>query len=134
VHFRRWITAASAMIAAAANGSTLSVNLASDTGPFMGSASGALYGLSQNGVPGSDLLGPLHIQTIAQDRRTAPQHPLLGRRTRSESCAASGSLLPSARSTSGRASGGPSTAAASRVVVCGNAAGRAPRPLIARGV
>jgi hypothetical protein len=51
------------------------VNLASDTGPVLGGANGALYGLSQNGVPGSDLLSPLHIKTIAQGPANGAQHP-----------------------------------------------------------
>ena len=55
--------------AAAASGGTLTVNLASSTGPVLGGASGALYGLSENGVPGSDLLSPLHIETIAAGPR-----------------------------------------------------------------
>ena len=38
-------------------------------------ASGALYGLSENGVPGADLIDPLHVRTIAQGPANAAQHP-----------------------------------------------------------
>ena len=61
--------------AAAASGGTLTVNLAASTGPVLGGASGALYGLSENGVPGSDLLSPLHIETIAAGPAGGAQHP-----------------------------------------------------------
>jgi hypothetical protein len=61
--------------AAAASGGTLTVNLASGTGPVLGGASGALYGLSEDGVPGSDLLSPLHIKTIAAGPAGGAQHP-----------------------------------------------------------
>ena len=86
--FYRTVAAASAMAvaaamaalvshpaAAAASGGTLTVNLASSTGPVLGGASGALYGLSENGVPGSDLLSPLHIETIAAGPAGGAQHP-----------------------------------------------------------
>jgi hypothetical protein len=87
VRFHRTVAAISAMIAAAsmaafvphsavaASGGTLTVNLASDTGAVLGGASGALYGLSQDGVPGSDLLGPLNIKTIATGPAPDSQHP-----------------------------------------------------------
>ena len=83
--FHRTVAAASAMAvaataalvshpAAAASGGTLTVNLASSTGPVLGGASGALYGLSENGVPGSDRLKPAAHR---DDRRRArgAQHP-----------------------------------------------------------
>ena len=54
---------------------TISVNLAATTGPVLHGASGALYGLSENGVPGSDLLSPLHVATIAQGPPDGAQHP-----------------------------------------------------------
>jgi hypothetical protein len=53
----------------------LTVHLASQTGPVFGGASGALYGLSEDGVPGADLLAPLHIRTIAQKPPGGLQHP-----------------------------------------------------------
>ena len=85
--FLRTVAAASAMAvaaamaaliphpAAAASGGTLTVSLASGTGPVLGGASGALYGLSEDGVPGSDLLSPLHIKTIAAGPADGAQHP-----------------------------------------------------------
>jgi hypothetical protein len=87
VSFHRTVAAASALAlaaamaaliphpAAAASGGTLTVSLASDTGPVLGGASGALYGLSEDGVPGSDLLSPLHIKTIAAGPAGGAQHP-----------------------------------------------------------
>jgi len=53
----------------------LTVHLASETGPVFGGASGALYGLSEDGVPGSDLLTALHVRTIAQKPPGGLQHP-----------------------------------------------------------
>lgn len=53
----------------------IGVNLGADTGAVYGGADGALYGLSQNGVPSADLLTPLHIRTIAQGPPGAAQHP-----------------------------------------------------------
>jgi hypothetical protein len=53
----------------------LTVDLASETGPVLGGASGALYGLSEDGVPGADLLAPLHVRTIAQKPPGGLQHP-----------------------------------------------------------
>ena len=85
--FHRTLAAASAMVvaaalaaliphpAAAASGGTLTVSLAAGTGPVLGGASGALYGLSEDGVPGSDLLSPLHIKTIAAGPADGAQHP-----------------------------------------------------------
>lgn len=85
--FHRTMAAVSAMLAAtglaaliphpaaAAAGGTLTVNLASDTGAVLGGASGALYGLAEDGVPGSDLLSPLHIKTIATGPAPDSQHP-----------------------------------------------------------
>jgi hypothetical protein len=88
VHRHRTMAAVSALIAAAglavliprpataaASGGTLTVNLASDTGAVLGGASGALYGLSEDGVPGSDLLSPLNIKTIATGPDPDSQHP-----------------------------------------------------------
>ena len=51
------------------------MNLADTTGPVLHGASGALYGLSENGVPGGDLFSPLHVSTIAQGPPNAAQHP-----------------------------------------------------------
>jgi hypothetical protein len=56
----------------------ITVGLASDTGPVFHGASGALYGLSEDGVPGTDLLAPLHIRTISQKPPGGLQHPTGG--------------------------------------------------------
>lgn len=61
--------------APASAAATITVNLAGSTGPVFHGASGALYGLSENGVPGADLLDPLHVRTIAQGPANAAQHP-----------------------------------------------------------
>jgi hypothetical protein len=53
----------------------LTVHLASETGPVFGGASGALYGLSEDGVPAADLLAPLQVRTIAQKPPGGLQHP-----------------------------------------------------------
>jgi hypothetical protein len=53
----------------------LTVHLGRETGPVFGGASGALYGLSEDGVPGTDLLAPLHVRTIAQKPPGGLQHP-----------------------------------------------------------
>lgn len=55
--------------------STLGVNLASTTGSFFGGASGALYGLAEDNVPGTDVFSPLNIETIAQGPANGAQHP-----------------------------------------------------------
>ncbi len=53
----------------------ITVNLASPTGPVFHGATGALYGLSENGVPGADLLSPLHVRAIAAKPPAGLQHP-----------------------------------------------------------
>lgn len=53
----------------------ITVNLGSTTGPVYHGASGALYGLAQDGVPGLALLAPLHVRTIAQKPPNGAQHP-----------------------------------------------------------
>jgi hypothetical protein len=53
----------------------LTVDLARETGPVFHGAIGALYGLSEDGVPGADLLAPLHVKTIAQKPPGGLQHP-----------------------------------------------------------
>jgi hypothetical protein len=89
VQFHRTLAAVSAMLAAAGlaafvpraaasaapDTGTLTVNLSSSTGKVLGGANGALYGLSEDGVPGSDLLSPLHIKTIATGPNPDYQHP-----------------------------------------------------------
>src|ERR1700676_1767841 len=53
----------------------ITVTLASQTGPVFHGATGALYGLSENGVPGADLLSPLHVRAIAAKPPAGLQHP-----------------------------------------------------------
>ena len=53
----------------------ITVSLDSDTGPVFHGASGALYGLSDDGVPGADLLAPLRVRTISQKPPGGLQHP-----------------------------------------------------------
>jgi hypothetical protein len=53
----------------------LTVRLDRDTGPVFGGASGALYGLSEDGVPAADLLAPLHVRSISQKPPGGRQHP-----------------------------------------------------------
>lgn len=60
---------------AAATTPTLTVNLASSTGAMMHGANGALYGLSDAGVPSANLITPLNVTTIAQGPPGDTQHP-----------------------------------------------------------
>jgi hypothetical protein len=53
----------------------ITVNLANGTGPVFHGASGALYGISENGVPGADLMAPLHIKAIDAKPPGGLQHP-----------------------------------------------------------
>ncbi|WP_194905427.1 CBM35 domain-containing protein [Catenulispora rubra] len=53
----------------------ITVDLGSDTGAVYHGASGALYGLAQDGVAGASLLEPLHIRTLAQKPPGGAQHP-----------------------------------------------------------
>jgi hypothetical protein len=59
----------------AAAAARITVNLADQTGAVFHGASGALYGLSEDGVPGADLFDPLHVRTIAQKPPGGQQHP-----------------------------------------------------------
>lgn len=60
---------------AAAASSTFTVNLASSTGAMMHGANGALYGVSDAGVPSANLVTPLNVTTIAQGPPGDTQHP-----------------------------------------------------------
>ena len=60
---------------ASAATSTLTVNLGSSTGSVLHGANGALYGLSDAGVPSDNLLTPLAPTTIAQKAPGGTQHP-----------------------------------------------------------
>jgi hypothetical protein len=54
---------------------TLTVDLAAPTGPVLRGANGALYAMSDDGVPGDNLLRPLKIATIGQPPPGVRQHP-----------------------------------------------------------
>ncbi|MEV5528511.1 CBM35 domain-containing protein [Streptomyces prunicolor] len=54
---------------------TLSVDLGTTTGAVMHGANGALYGLSDDGVPGDNIVTPLHMTSIAQKAPDGAQHP-----------------------------------------------------------
>ena len=60
---------------ASATASTFTVNLASSTGAMMHGANGALYGVSDAGVPSANLVSPLNVTTIAQGPPGDTQHP-----------------------------------------------------------
>ncbi|WP_330308250.1 MULTISPECIES: CBM35 domain-containing protein [unclassified Streptomyces] len=53
----------------------LTVDLGTTTGAVMHGANGALYGLSDDGVPGDSLVTPLHMTSIAQKAPDGTQHP-----------------------------------------------------------
>ncbi|WKX13037.1 CBM35 domain-containing protein [Streptomyces sp. NL15-2K] len=61
--------------AAAADPQRLSVDLAASEGPVMRGANGALYGLSDDGVPSDAALEPLKITSISQKPEGGAQHP-----------------------------------------------------------
>ncbi|MBR7828254.1 hypothetical protein KDK95_18210 [Actinospica sp. MGRD01-02] len=60
---------------AAAATSTFTVNLGTSTGAMMHGANGALYGVSDAGVPSANLVTPLNVTTIAQGPPGDTQHP-----------------------------------------------------------
>jgi hypothetical protein len=53
----------------------LAVDLGQTTGTVMHGANGALYGLSDDGVPGDSLVTPLHMTSIATKAPDGAQHP-----------------------------------------------------------
>ncbi|MGW0844101.1 CBM35 domain-containing protein [Streptomyces sp. NPDC002787] len=61
--------------AAAAAPQRLSVDLSASEGPVMLGANGALYGLSDDGVPSDAALAPLKITSISQKPEGGAQHP-----------------------------------------------------------
>ena len=69
------LTSIASSATASSTAQQVTVNLADSTGPVSGDADGALYGLAENGVPGYDAFGPLHIKTIAVAPPGALQHP-----------------------------------------------------------
>lgn len=60
---------------AAAATQVFTVNLGSTTGSLLDGSSGALYGLSDNGVPGDNLLTPINLTTGSQKPPNGLQHP-----------------------------------------------------------
>jgi hypothetical protein len=61
--------------AAAADPQRLTVDLSASEGPVMRGANGALYGLSDDGVPSDAALAPLKITSISQKPEGGAQHP-----------------------------------------------------------
>lgn len=55
--------------------STLTVDLAATTGAFRGGASGALYGLYDDGVPSDNLISGMGLQTVGAKAQDGQQHP-----------------------------------------------------------
>ncbi|WP_460062712.1 substrate-binding domain-containing protein [Streptomyces sp. YKOK-I1] len=53
----------------------LTVDLAASEGPVLHGANGALYGLSDDGVPGDAVLAPLRISGVSQKPEGGAQHP-----------------------------------------------------------
>ncbi|PIM66311.1 cellulosome protein [Streptomyces sp. JV178] len=69
------LPAAGAPSAAAADPQRLTVDLSASEGPVMRGANGALYGLSDDGVPSDAALAPLKITSISQKPEGGAQHP-----------------------------------------------------------
>jgi hypothetical protein len=71
------ILVGTAPISPAAHAATpqFTVDLSRTTGAVMHGANGALYGLSDNGVPGDSLIAPLHMTTTTQKAPDGAQHP-----------------------------------------------------------
>ncbi|SDP08049.1 Carbohydrate binding module (family 35) [Streptomyces sp. cf386] len=61
--------------AAAADPQRLTIDLAASEGPVMLGANGALYGLSDDGVPSDAALEPLKVTSISQKPEGGAQHP-----------------------------------------------------------
>jgi hypothetical protein len=72
------VLAATALVPTMAEGQDaqqLVVDLGERTGAFRGAANGALYGLSDDGVPSDNTLEPLRMTTVAQKPPAGAQHP-----------------------------------------------------------
>ncbi|MEU6800176.1 CBM35 domain-containing protein [Streptomyces neyagawaensis] len=69
------LPATGAPAAAAADPQRLTVDLSASEGPVMRGANGALYGLSDDGVPSDAALAPLKITSISQKPEGGAQHP-----------------------------------------------------------
>lgn len=54
---------------------TITVDLASDTGPFHGGASGTLYGLYDARLPHPNLVEGMALRTVSTKAQDGPQHP-----------------------------------------------------------
>ncbi|MGW0706995.1 CBM35 domain-containing protein [Streptomyces sp. NPDC002643] len=61
--------------AAAAGPQRLTVDLSASEGPVMHGSNGALYGLSDDGVPSDAALAPLKVTSISQKPEGGAQHP-----------------------------------------------------------
>ncbi|ELP63206.1 CBM35 domain-containing protein [Streptomyces turgidiscabies] len=61
--------------AAQAANPRVTVDLGTTTGAVMHGANGTLYGLSDDGVPGDELVAPLHMTTVIQKPQGGAQHP-----------------------------------------------------------
>ena len=85
------LPAAGAPAAAAADPQRVTVDLAASEGPVMRGANGALYGLSDDGVPSDAVLAPLKITSISQKPEGGAQHP------NGDALTVSKSLLPQRR-------------------------------------
>jgi hypothetical protein len=69
------LPATGAPAAAATEPQRLTVDLSASEGPVMRGANGALYGLSDDGVPSDAALAPLKITSISQKPEGGAQHP-----------------------------------------------------------
>ncbi|MFE7764093.1 CBM35 domain-containing protein [Streptomyces sp. NPDC057438] len=68
-------TAVTVPPARAATTQVVTVDLGRTTGAVMHGANGTLYGLSDDGVPGDELVAPLHMTTVVQKAPDGAQHP-----------------------------------------------------------
>ncbi len=55
--------------------SQLDVDLAQQTGEFLGGASGTLYGVYGDGVPSNNLIDGINLRTVSTKAQDGPQHP-----------------------------------------------------------
>ena len=65
----------SAGTAEAAEPERLVIDLATDTGPFHGGASGTLYGIYGDGVPSRNVIEGMNVRTVSTKAQDGPQHP-----------------------------------------------------------
>jgi hypothetical protein len=69
------VVGAVALAGAPARAADFTVDLSQRTGPVRHGGNGALYGLSDDGVPSDNLLAPLKIRSIGQKAPNGLQHP-----------------------------------------------------------